>query len=278
VDSYFQKIKNSGVQWPIMNKTKRFALSIIASFILNGCVSLDSKLESEFAEIKQGPRGAPYKSITDFSASLRCMDDLMLSKNVSNIPVMIEDVEDKTDAIKMGVRDMLISAVSEMTFKSHGIKLILYGKDSGNLISFLKAANNNKVYESVPLYDIQGSISQFDKGVISADASVGLFARRDGGFGAARGSSLSVVALDLNVVKTADMSVVPGVSSKNSVAIFQRGDSLDADASISKFGVYFDINLNRNEGQAQAVRSLVELAAVEIVGKLTRVSYEQCLK
>lgn len=261
-----------------MQKTKMFILSLMALSILNGCTSLDSKLESEFAEIKKGPSGAPYKSVTGFSDSLSCMDDVLLSKNVHDIPVMVEDVEDKTDAVKMGIRDMLVSAVSEMTFKSHGIKLILYGKDSGNLISFLKAANNNKIYEELPLYDIQGSISQFDKGVVSTDASVGLFARSDGGFGASRGSSLSVVALDLNVVRTGDMSVVPGVSSKNSVAIFQKGDSLDADAAISKFGIYFDINLNRNEGQAQAVRSLVELAAVEIVGKLTKVPYEQCLK
>lgn len=255
---------------------------IVCVSIVSGCASVDSrledKLESEFAEIKQGPNGAPYKNVTSFSDSLSCMDRLMLARNIRDIPVMVEDIDDKTEAVKTGVRDMLVSAISEMTYRSHGIKLILYGKDSGNLISFLKAANNNKVYESLPLYDIQGSISQFDKGVTSVDASIGLFARRDGGLGASRGSSLSVVALDLNIVSTKDMSVVPGVSSKNSVAIFQRGDSLDADASINKFGVYFDINLNRNEGQAQAVRSLVELAAVEIVGKLTQVPYEQCLK
>lgn len=261
-----------------MKKIRMFFLGVMALSALSGCVSLDSRLENEFAEIKKGPSGAPYKSVTSFSDSLRCMDNLMLSRNIRDIPVMVEDVEDKTEAIKMGVRDMLVSAISEMTFKSHGIKLILYGKDSGNLISFMKAANNNKIYEKMPMYDIQGAISQFDKGVVSTDASVGLFARRDGGFGASRGSSLSVVALDLNVVKTDDMSVVPGVSSSNSVAIFQKGNSLDADASINKFGIYFDINLNRNEGQAQAVRSLVELAAVEIVGKLTRMPYEQCLK
>ncbi|WP_154724358.1 hypothetical protein [Thiothrix nivea] len=246
--------------------------------VLTGCVSLDSRLENEFEEVKKGPVGAPYKSITSFSSSLRCMDNIMLAKGIRNIPVMVEDVDDKTDEVKMGVRDMLVSAISEMTYRSHGIRLILYGKDTGNLVSFLKAANNNTAYEQLPLYDIQGSISQFDKGVVSTDASVGLFARRDGGMGFSRGSSLSVVALDLNVLNTSDMSVVPGVSSKNSVAIFQKGNSLDADASINKFGVYFDINLNRNEGQAQAVRSLVELAAVEIIGKLVRVPYEQCLK
>lgn len=253
-------------------------LMAISFLILSGCVSLDSKLENEFEEVKKGPSGSPYKSITSFSGSLRCMDNLMHAKNIRNIPVMVEDVDDKTESVKMGVRDMLVSAISEMTYKSHGIKLILYGKDTGNLVSFLKASNNNAAYEQLPLYDIQGSISQFDKGVVNTDASVGLFARRDGGLGMSRGSSLSVVALDLNVLHTRDMSVVPGVSSKNSVAIFQKGNSLDADASINKFGIYFDLNLNRNEGQAQAVRSLVELAAVEIIGKLTNLPYEQCLK
>lgn len=245
---------------------------------LSACVNLDAKLEKDFEDVRKGPKGSPYKSITGFSDALRCMDNLMLAKNIRRIPVMVEDLEDKTESVKVGVRDMLVSAISEMTYKSQGIKLVLYGKDTGNLISFLKAANNSKVYEKMPLYDIQGSISQFDKGVVMTDSSVGLFARRHGGLGAARGSSLNVVAFDLNVIRTDDMSIVPGVSSRNSVAIFQRGDSLDADASINKFGIYFDLNLSRNEGQAQAVRSLVELAAIEIVGKLTRVPYEQCLK
>lgn len=253
-------------------------LLMAVSLLISGCVSLDSKLEREFEEVRKGPRGAPYKSVTNFSASLRCMDNLMSTRNIKDIPVMVEDLEDKTESVKVGVRDMLVSAISEMTYKSHGIKLVLYGKDTGNLISFMKAANNNKVYDKMPLFDIQGSISQFDKGIAMTDSSVGLFARRDGGIGGAHGSSLNVVALDLNVVRTDDMSIVPGVSSKNSVAIFQRGDSLDADASINKFGIYFDLNLTRNEGQAQAVRSLVELAAVEIVGKLTRLPYEQCLR
>jgi hypothetical protein len=254
------------------------AWSTLSIVVLSGCVAVDAKLEREFAEIKQGPRDAPYKSITDFSTALRCMDDLLLARNIKDIPVMVEDLEDKTESVKVGVRDMLVSAISEMTYKSHGVKLVLYGKDTGNLISFLKAANHNKVYEKMPVFDIQGSISQFDKGIAIADGSMGLFARRDGGLGFAHGTSLNVVALDLNVLRVSDMSIVPGVFSKNSVAIFQKGDSLDADASINKFGIYFDLNLTRNEGQAQAVRSLVELAAVEIIGKLTDVPYEQCLK
>lgn len=202
----------------------------------------------------------------------------MSARRIKPIPIMVEDIEDKTGAVPVGLRDMLVSAISEMTQNSKSIRLILYGKDTGNLISFMKAANNENIYQQMPLYDIQGSLSQFDKALVATDGSVGLFARRDGGIGMAHSVSLSVLALDLNLIYAHDMSIVPGVYSKNSVAILQQGDSLDADAAISKFGIYFDMNLSRNEGQAQAVRSLVELAAIELVGKLLGLPYQQCLK
>lgn len=252
-----------------------FGVFTLAS--VTGCSSLDSKLEHEFEQIRRGPAGAPYKSVTNFSDALSCMDGLMQAKGVNEIPMMVEDLEDKTDSVKTGTRDMLISAISRMTTRSKAIKLIAYGKDSGNLVSFMKAANYTGGYKQMPLYDIQGSISQFDKGVASADSSLGLFKKKNGGLGGAHSASLNVIALDLNVLQAADMSVIPGVTSSNSVAIFQRGDSLNMDASINKLGVYFDLNLSSSEGQAQAVRNLVDLAAVELVGKLVGVSYASCL-
>ncbi|EIJ35509.1 hypothetical protein [Thiothrix nivea] len=251
--------------------------SVVAMSFLGGCASLDSRLAQEFAKIRRGPSGSPYKSITNFSDALTCVDDLMLVKGVKDIPVMVEDIDDKTEEVKTGTRDMLISAISRMTTKSKAIKLIAYGKDSGNLVSFMKAANYVGAYKEMPLFDIQGSITQFDKGVVSTDSSVGLFQRKKGGGGAAHGSSLNVVALDLNVLQASDMSVMPGITSSNSVAIFQRADSLDMDASINKLGIYFDLSLNASEGKAQAVRNLVDLAAVELVGKLVGVPYGKCL-
>lgn len=256
---------------------KVFFVAVVLA-LLSGCSTLDSKLEREFNEVRDGPTLRPYKSLTDFSEALVCMDNLMLKKGVKAVPIMVEDIGDKTESVPVGVKDMLVSAISEMTAKSQAIRLIVYGKDTGNLISFMKAAKNDQIYKQAPLFDIQGSISQFDKGMTSSDSSLGLFYRRKGGLGLSRAASLSVVALDLNMVRANDMAVVSGVSSRNSVAIFQRGDSLDADASINKLGVYFDINLNRNEGKAQAVRSLVELGAIELIGKLVKVPYEQCLR
>ncbi len=258
-------------------KIIRLFTLIFTVFTLTACASVDTRLKREFEKIRRGPAGSPYKAITNFSSSLQCMDKLMLDKNISNIPILIESIDDKTEAVNAGTRDMLISAISEMTIRSHAVRVIAYGQDSANLISFMKKSKNSKVFKQKPLFDIQGSISQHDEDVINTGNSFGLFSRREGGGGYARSTSLSTIAMDLNVLNATDMSVVPGVNARNSISILSQGKSFDADASINKFGIYFDISLNRTEGKTQALRNLVELSAIELIGKLTRVPYWQCL-
>ncbi|MEZ5476792.1 MAG: hypothetical protein R3E95_04675 [Thiolinea sp.] len=136
----------------------------------------------------------------------------MLEKKVKNIPILIESIDDKTENVNAGTRDMLISAISEMTVRSHALKVIAYGQDSANLISFMKSSSNNQAYQNMPLFDIHGSITQYDEDTVSTGGSLGLFSRKTGGGGLGESASLSTIAMDLNVLKADDMSVVPGVS------------------------------------------------------------------
>jgi len=172
---------------------------------------------------------------------------------------------------------MLVSALSEMTIRSHGVKVIAYGKDATNLISYMKSSNRKGIFSQRPVFDIQGSITQHDESIVNAGKSLGVSVSKDGGIGAAKSTSLSTISLDLNVIDTKDMSVMPGVSSRNSIAILKSGKSFDADASIKKLGVYYDVNLSRTEGKSQALRNLVELGAIELVGKLVKLPYWRCL-
>ena len=61
------------------------------------------------------------------------------------------------------------------------------------------------------------------------------------------------------------------------MVIFKEGKGFDTDATIRKFGINYHMSLSRAEGQAQALRTLVELAVVELFGKLTRTPYWTCL-
>jgi hypothetical protein len=75
-------------------------LSFVVTINISACAQmssgidakLENKLEKEFDEARRGPKGSPYKSITNFSDSLACMDKLMVAGGIRNIPVMIEDI------------------------------------------------------------------------------------------------------------------------------------------------------------------------------------------
>ncbi len=73
------------------------------------------------------------------------------------------------------------------------------------------------------------------------------------------------------------MSIMPGVTSRNSVVIMKSGRGVDGDAAYHKFGVSYSMKLSKSEGQSQALRGLIELAAIELMGKLTKTPYWRCL-
>jgi hypothetical protein len=228
-------------------------------------------------QVRRGPEQAPFRSITSFSEALRCMDNQMITFGVRDLSMLVEELTDQTKKVNAGTRDMLISAVSDMTKRSRAVRLVVYGQDAGNLISFLNQAEKKSAYALIPQFDIKGSISQFDESVARKDASAGFSWAEYFNLGYARTGSGTILGVDLTMVNTDNLSVVPGVTSRNAVLILKQGSGLDADAQYHKFGLTFTTALARAEGNAQALRNLVELAAIELFGKLTRTPYWLCL-
>jgi curli biogenesis system outer membrane secretion channel CsgG len=262
-------------------KTRRTVrlLSLSALVALCGCQTLEVKQPTveQTAQIRKGPEDKPQRSITGFSHALRCMDTLMLDYGVRDLTMLTEEISDETKKLNAGTRDMLISAVSDMSRRSRAVRLVAFGKDATNVISFLAAGQRASVYQAVPLYDIKGSISQFDENLIKNQKDVGIGISPFFNLGIARDAASSMLALDLSVLTTSDMAVLPGVTSRNSVVILKQGSGFDGDAAFHKFGINYSMNLARAEGQSQALRGLVELAAVELIGKLTKTPYWSCL-
>lgn len=249
------------------------------ALVLGGCAAIETKNETiqMVEEVKKGPESAPFKSITGFSAALRCMDGLFAEHGVRDVSVLVEDIVDSTKKVSAGTKDMLASAVSDMTRRSHAIRLIHYGQDTASLIGFMQQAKKESPYQVLPQYDIKGSISQFDEGIARANRDVGIGVLEAFNIGAANQTSANVVALDLAVLTTNDMAMVPGATSRNSVVVYKTGRGVDGDAQIRKFGINYSMTIGKTEGQSQALRGLVELAVIEIFGKLTKVPYWTCL-
>jgi hypothetical protein len=259
---------------------RRLAAPIaVAAAALAGCSALDVKQQTvtETKALAKGPEQTPFRSITGFSQGLRCMDNLMIDYGVRDVTMLVEDIFDQTKKVNAGTRDMLISAVSDMTRRSRSMRVVAFGRDATNVISFLASAQRQSAYDVIPQYDIKGSISQFDENVIRNQKDAGFSISPYLNLGIARDAATNILGLDLSVLTTDDMGVLPGVTSRNSVVILKSGKGFDADAAYHKFGINYSMNLARAEGQSQALRGLVELATVELIGKLTKTPYWSCL-
>ncbi len=258
---------------------KRSALALALAAALGGCTTMDVKQKTleQTQTVRTGPEAPPFRSITGFSAGLRCMDNLLIEHGIRDVSMLVEDIFDQTKKVNAGTRDMLITAVSDMTRRSRAIRINAFGRDATNVISYLAQAQRQSPYDVIPQFDIKGSVSQFDEQVIRNTQDLGASFRPFLNLGVSRDAATNILGLDLSVLSTSDMSVLSGVTSRNSVVILKAGKGFDADAAYHKLGVSFSMSLSRSEGQSQALRGLVELASIELMGKLTKTPYWRCL-
>lgn len=268
---------------PTLPNLRAPVAALVLALAAGGCATIDRSLDVKTATIREAAaaqtttESAPRRTITGFSSALRCMDTLLADYGVRDVSALVEEITDHTKKINAGTRDMLITAISEMTRRSRAMRLVAYGKDTGNAVSFLYSAQRADPYRTVPPYDIKGSISQLDENVIRNSKDLGAGFLPFLNLGISRDAAASVLGLDLSVLTTDDMAVLPGVTSSNSVVILRQGKGLDGDAAYHKFGVSYSMSLSRSDGQTQALRGLVELAAIELAGKLSKVPYWSCL-
>lgn len=230
-----------------------------------------------------GSAAPPQRNVTRFADGLRCMDELMYRFGVRDVSVMIEEMQDQSRRLGAGTRDMMVSAFADMTRRSRGVRLVTFGQDNQNVVQLLQFAQKLNDFKVLPQYDIRGSITQFDEDVV----------REQAGFGASIASAItgplfgvrfnrarqaSVLGFDASVISTSDLSLLPGASSKNIVVVRREDDTLgDGQAVVRSSSASFTFGVSRNEAVAQSLRTMIELATIELTGKVLRLPYWGCL-
>lgn len=253
-----------------------FAALFAALALLSGCSSFgggsaknkvqakaDAKAETkaEAAPPAQPAAArAPARAIGNFSGALRCMDTLLLDYGTRDVSVIVEELEDKTRGSAV-TKEMLVAVVSDMTQRSRAIRLVASGKEWGNTVTHMSQALKRAPLTVVPQYALRGTISQIEG--VSA--------------GRADAASAGVLTIDLTMLTTQDLSVVPGVATRNSVVLFNKNAQGFGGGEIRKFGASFSLPTGSDEGRVAAVRALVELASIETFGRLAKVPYWTCL-
>jgi curli biogenesis system outer membrane secretion channel CsgG len=234
-----------------------------------------SSWEPETAYATAQPVTRPVRNITSFTPALECMDDLLLSFGVKNVVITSAGIPDATSEVKAGTKDMLISAISRMSVKSGAFAFVDFDQTQTDVAQLQSLVGFSNKFVA-PSYYIRGAITQLDSGVISNQVGAGL-AIGGADIGVSKDLVVSVVSVDMNLGRLATRQIMPGISANNSVAVSRQGVGGDVGAKIGKAGISFNLSMNKSEGMHSAIRSLIELSVIEIVGKLAEVPYWRCL-
>jgi curli biogenesis system outer membrane secretion channel CsgG len=250
------------------------AALIAAATLTVGC----AQTSPERAKAVSQPKTRPTTNLTSFSESLRCMDNLFVAHGVRDIVITSQGIPDATGEISTGTKDMLISAVSRMSARSNAFIFVDFDQTQYDINALQNLVGFTDDF-LVPNYYIRGAITQLDEQVISESMSAGISLP----FADAGGSMdqvISMVSVDLNMGDLLTRQILPWASSNNSIAVRRAGQSADAGGTIQniELGLNFNVSMNQSEGMHQAIRTLVDLSAVEVLGKLTQVPYWRCLQ
>lgn len=250
-----------------------------ATLLLTGCGPTIDRL----APVAAQPKTPVARNFTNFSASLQCMDRLFAAKKQRRIRLSATPISDDTKKIYVGADDMLISAINRMNRRSRAFVFLdqpLIREGSLYELQTLDPKTRNKAIK--PQYYIRGSISQLDdstrrlsgNGYYSADDTQ----VQDFSYVRPSGSRTnSVVTVDLHLVAFPSREVLPGASVSNSMVVTKRSFGTGFTGRIVKGSLGLTLQIDSMESNGQAVRNLIELATIELLGRFAGVPYWDCL-
>lgn len=221
-----------------------------------------------------GPKTPAIKTITSFSQALRCMDELFLQYGKKGIVITSAGIPDETGKARVGSKEMLITALSKMTLKSHAFDFIDFHRADDDLGLLFGAKGNAQTM--MPDYYIRGSVTQMDDNAVRTNKGAGL-ALPFLDLGVSKDESFDVISMDMSVGEAATRRILPETSTSNTMILTKGGKSGEAGGKVAKMGLSFNLDISKSEGVGAASRTLIELGLIETLGKFTRVPYWRCL-
>lgn len=178
----------------------------------------------------------PSTAPSALGPALRCMDGLLLERGVRDLTLAIDSAPTGDREARVQLSSFLSAAVSDITQRSRAIRLVVPEQ------AVTRSANP----DGPANYTVRGTL-ELNGGTTPQGKAIGL---------------------DLTLIDSTDMSVVPGTSRHNDIYL-RTGP-----ATFTKFGQPFSVAAATTA--TGAARALVELSTIELIGRVTRVPYWSC--
>lgn len=277
-----------------MNKLITRALCYTVLGALSGCMTTPEK-----AYLENQAKTQAVRNLTNMDMALACLDKQLIDYHVRS-PIYITSIGIPNRAgDKVGLNsgdDMLKTSIGQLARSNvfryvdlASLAMSQYGNnanesgsrptDAGAIdawLSFLGKYTNSTDFH-LPGYTISGSISQLDGNTLSDQSGGSLGSDKIGNVGVNQDQMVSIVTVDMQIMNSSGREIINGLTTKNSLAIVKSGVGMDISGRVKTVGGYFNVSYDRSEGLHQGVRDLIELSSIELLGRLAKVPYQQCL-
>ena len=242
-----------------------------AAALLAGCATPSTTDLSKSAR----PDGPPTASTTRFDNALGCMDKAFQDFGVSDVTIAVSAVPDYTGQVFVGSDIWLQTAITKMSQRSGAFTVTDYNPNQLAPEQGLWTLSQKEGFY-IPAYYIRGAISGFANNVAENSVTLGGADATNSG-AVTSGSAYSLVSVDLSVGNLQQRTLINRARAANEVALRSRASGGQLSGILQKFGANLEIVASRADGIPHAVRALIELNAIESLGRLTGVPYWSCL-
>ncbi|MEO5659247.1 MAG: DUF4384 domain-containing protein [Polaromonas sp.] len=208
------------------------------------------------------------------------MDQLFRATQLQTTLITSKQIPDFSTKVPVATKEMIVTALSQMSRLSNAFRYVDYEIDIArqdtvqNLTTIL--LNNNQIQLQRPAIYVSGAVAFVDQNVLNNRFDVGTSASRlETGY--SRNRNATIIGLELHLGDFRTRTIIPGLDSANEVIVGTSGQGLDLAGRISDYGWKFNVGRDYAQGTGAAIRTLVEVAMIELTGKWARVPYWQCL-
>ncbi|MCK5241360.1 hypothetical protein KAR34_02800 [bacterium] len=256
--------------------------------VISGCTTLDPRrLDVSL------PESAPEIKTTNYTPAL---NDLGMMSEIYDTPLLkiqSQPIGDRTGtSVSTGgevQRD--ITEIMKSTLNSIGGKVVFIPYDPGFMQSQVVTGYSSFNSIEIPDVILSGGITEFDRGLEVRGSNTDLNAEAeftglpdslpskgfDMRYGGAEKRGMARITLDFNLLDFSTMTGISKMNTTNTMAVHKvMGDS---ELGISLFGQSFGAKgmVKKVQGRHAAVRVLVEISMIQIVGKHLMLPYWRLL-
>lgn len=253
------------------------AFAGVLSFAGGGCSTVKDVSVKDINAADAAKVG-PETRVTRYDTALATLGNMLQAYNTPAVRVQTLAINNATAG--EGVPKDLAQIVSTALGKIEGpIKLIPYDPT----YAFTEKELGKALDRTLPDLLVKGAITEFDKDMLEkkfeAEADLELPNGR-AGLGAShdRASSGGQVALDLQVVAYQTQQMIQGVQTSNKICLMKGENNTSLNLVVEGNGLGVKSGFAKKDGIHAALRLLVEISVLELVGKYCDVPYWRCIE